>query len=413
VIYFFFVIHFGQNLNAQELTFSQEKFIEGLISDGFENIAISNHNNNIFISYENSRYRSEIVALAKILEEATLNFNDSTILNLILLHRQIPMVLLSVRIKDYQRIQNRNMDSLTKIKKLHVSFAIDSIKNFFSMESFRNPSLRKIDIIFKPGYKALFGNYDNPIEWRINLGTTFQTSLWKGMLFSAQILIPLYNEIPQTDENKIRAGLISVDQLFRIPGNFFLNLSAGFYPFRNHIQSDSLFQRYGFHTDLRKYFFNSQMCLGGYLGVTGQARFSKSYLDYWPLNYLTYAVYGEYRIPEYQLTTRITVGKFLYTDYGIRFDFNRQFKEINIGFFAIKSDFGYNGGFNFSIPIPPRKYFKAKLFRIRPSKYFNYEYRVRSVSPNATMYETNFDIDEIMRNMNPDFIKKQLLNYEK
>ena len=43
------------------------------------------------------------------------------------------------------------------------------------------------------------------------------------------------------------------------------------------------------------------------------------------------------------------------------------------------------------------------------AKYFDYEYRERTVDPLATTYRTNNDWNEIVLNLNPDYIKKQLM----
>jgi hypothetical protein len=324
------------------------------------------------------------------------------------LHRAVPITRITVKVKDYRKFLDHVYDNGSSGNLFNVSSDIDSLNIFLRKTRLQHKSFRKIDLIFLPGINMQFGNYDNPVEWQLSISPTIQTSLWKGMLLSAQMLIPLYNELQQSDENRIRPGIVAIDQLFRLPKDVFLNTSVGIFSYQNKISSEEIYQRYGFYNDIRKYFFNSNFCSGGYLSFTGQIRYGKGVLDYWPPDKFTYGLYGEYRQTKYDLTTRLTAGKYLYNDFAIRLDVSRQFKEVSIGFFVLKSDLGYNGGFNFIIPLSPRKQLKPSFFRINLARYFNYEYDATSVYPGAATLETNSDLDETMHHFNSGYLKKQL-----
>jgi len=233
---------------------------------------------------------------------------------------------------------------------------------------------------------------------------------------SAEVLIPLFNDLQQNYESKIRLETATVNQLFRLPKDLFIYSSAGIFPYINRINSRANFQRYGVTTDIRKYFLNGRIGTGVNLGITGIMNFSEGYLNYWPFNKINFALYGEYREPKFDFTTRLTVGKFLYEDYAVRLDLSRQFHEINMGVYVIKSNMnsivkgetGTVGGISIAIPIAPRKSFKPAPFRINLARLFNLEWRDRSVNPLATTYKTNNDWAETARNLNPDFTEKQL-----
>lgn len=395
-------------VKSQEQYKTQNTLIQKLESDGFENIGVKQINNDVYIFYENRVYRWEIDGIKKILNEASDSFNDSTNLHIVPFHRQVPITMVTTRISEYRKFLHHEPNSNYSGNLFKVSFDTDSISGFLKQVKLQNKSFRKIDLILLPGFKVQFGNYDNPIEWQINISPIIRTSLWKGMLFSAQMLIPLHSELQQPDENKTRLGTVAIDQLFRLPKNVFLNVSSGIFSYPNRISSVINYERYGLHTDLRKYFFNSSLCAGTYMGYTGQMRFSKGILDYWPLDKFTFGIYGEYREPKYDLTTRISVGKFLYNDYAVRMDISRQFKEVSIGFYALKSEIGTNGGFNIIIPISPRKHFKPGLFRIDLERTLQWEYAATTVYPSATRYKTNSDMDETMHNYSSGYLKKQL-----
>ena len=393
---------------AQKSPESVDIFAKNLSDKGFENIAVTSNKNDVYIFAENRVYRWETDALVTILKEALNFFSDSTNLHIVPLHRQIPITIISGQVKAL-----RDQTVLRKERALSgdlftISFNTDSVKSILGKISPQSQSLRKIDLFLLPGFRVQFGNYSNPVEWQANLSPILQTSLWKGMLFSAQVTIPLHSELQQPGENKTKLGTMSVNQLFRLPKNVFLNLSTGVFAYANQITSENAYQRYGVHADTRKYFFNSSLCAGGYIGYTGQILLSKGILDYWPPERLVFGLYGSYRDPRYNVDTRLTAGKFLFNDYAVRLDISRQFKETTIGFFALKSDFGFNGGFSFIIPISPRKRMKPSFARMSMASYFNWEYNASTVNPNATTYQTGDDLDDTMRFFNTGYLKKQL-----
>jgi len=363
-----------------------------LIKKGLENIAVKKSGKDIYIFYENRRYRWEPDAINEIFKETGNSYNDSSRIHVVPLHHHIPFTVISGNIQGLNDI----------------TFNTDSVQKLLHRLKTKNRSYGKIDLVFLPGFMVQFGNYDHPVEWQVNLTPILRASLWKGMTLSARATIPLHSELQQYEENKIRLGTVALNQLFRLPKNVFLNLSTGLFTYPNKISSELEYERYGFNSDLRKYFLNSDLCVGGNLGVTGQARLSKGVLDYWPMDRVNYSIYGEYRDPVYNVTTRLTAGKFLYDDFAVRFDLSRQFREVTIGFFALKSDFGYNGGFSFIIPIAPRRQLKPAPVRVGLSNYFKWEYQASSVHPSASIYQTDSDLDDKMRFLNAGYLKNQI-----
>ncbi len=408
----FFVLFLAQvSMNkvfSQKSPDREDTFARKLANKGFENIAITGNKNDVYIFVENRVFRWEAEALGIILKEALNTFSDSTNLHIVPLHLQIPLTIISGSVKDYRDQTITGKEGAFSGDPITISFDTDPVKSIFGKIKLQSQSLRKIDIFLLPGFRVQFGNYSNPVEWQVNLSPILQTSLWKGMLFSAQVLIPFHSELQQPGENKTKLGTVAVNQLFRLPKNVFLNLSTGVFAYTNRISAGYAYQRYGFHADIRKYFLNSKLCAGGFLGYTGQMLFNKGILDYWPLDRLTFGLYGEYRDPRYDVNTRLAAGKFLFNDYAVRLDISRQFKEASIGFFALKSDFGFNGGFNFIIPISPRKRLKPSVARVNMASYFKWEYTSSTVNPSATTYQTGDDLDETMRFFNTGYLKKQL-----
>lgn len=378
-----FVMLVWKSYSQENPAFSLQ-LAEKLVKGGLENVAVKEEGKNVYIFYENRMFRWEPDALRFVFKEAGACFPDSAKIHAVVLHHHLPLTVVS-----------GNSFEITGF-----SFQTDSVRKVLRGIRTKNRSFGRIDLTLLPGLAAQFGNYDHPVEWQVSLSPVLSTSLWRGNLLSARVIIPIHSELQQEEENQVRLGTVAMNQLVRLRKELFVNFSAGMFSYRNKISSEQEFERYGIHADARKYFLNSRLCAGGYAGVTGQSRMSKGVLDYWPLDRALYGVYSEYRDPVYHLNTKITAGKFLYDDFAVRLDLNRQFKEVSIGFFALKSDYGYNGGFSFVIPIAPRKQFRPAPARVGLANYYKFEYRASSVHPSAVVYQTDEDLDEKLHFLN-------------
>jgi hypothetical protein len=199
---------------------------------------------------------------------------------------------------------------------------------------------------------------------------------------------------------------MTVNQLVKLPFDVFCNASAGFFLYSRFGDN---FHRYGLDVQLRRFFNNGNFYIGANGSYTGQASFKTGVLEYWDPDLFLGNVCAAYRYSPYNIWLKATVGKFLYSDNGVRFDVNRQFHELQFGFFLVKSaDFGHTIGFNFKIPIIPQKYFDHRLLRIRPANTFDWEFRANTVLPRVVQYKTGNDIDDRLINFNPDYVKDQV-----
>lgn len=116
----------------------------------------------------------------------------------------------------------------------------------------------------------------------------------------------------------------------------------------------------------------------------------------------------EYRLPVYDLTFGLAVGRYLHGDKAMRLDMNREFDEFEIGLFVLKSTNGIsNGGINISIPLFPSKYMKPGLIRIIPAESFERSYLVRSNVNDliGLRYNTGNRLEKFVKKLNPSFIK--------
>ena len=400
---------------AQDQSNQQDSLVRALIKDGFESVGIHQEKNDVYLFYENRYFRWEIDGLSQVLRLASSALSDSTILHVVPMHYEVPVALITTGVLDYKKRMNLPAGEYPRNNLVSTKLNSDDLSSIRKSLKFQNRAFGKIDLFFLPGYGLTLGNEDKPVKLKFSISPILQTSLWKGSLLSFQVMIPIYNELSQKDESKIRLESAMLNQLFRLPKDLFIYGSAGIFAFPNRISSDIIYQRYGIAADVRKYFSNSRICTGFSAGYTGMMNIGEGYINYVPKETkFNYTIFGEYREPKYDFTTRVTAGKFLYDDKAVRVDISRQFRELTLGLFVIKAtlhsddETGTVGGFNVIIPIAPRKGLKPSKFRVNLARYFNWEFRERTVDPVATTYRTNRDWNETFKNLNPDFINKQL-----
>lgn len=125
---------------------------------------------------------------------------------------------------------------------------------------------------------------------------------------------------------------------------------------------------------------------------------------------VTGSVGAEYRIEMYDLTIGISLGHYLQKDNSIRFDINREFGEIEIGFFAIRSLEGVtNGGFALTVPLFPSKYWNPSFLRLKIAENYSWSYVVKSNNNDliGMRYNTGNRLNAFLEKLNPSFIKNR------
>lgn len=373
-----------------------------LIEDGFENVAVVFQDNDLLITVENRRYRNEVRAVAEILfiVAETKKFGDSTDINIILQYKKTPVVGIFIRLGFFNKLIEGKISGEDFTNVLKVSLDVE--KNWVRLKNSKklNSPDFKFDLVIIPNVKLQFGNFKRPVQSNINLIPELNTQLAKGLSLSGQLIIPLQNNFYFDEEGKkVRPGNITINQFFRLKDDVFISATGGFFD-KN---------RAGVDVDIKKYFSNGKWSIGADIGYTTAYSFTGIETDYYEdENYLTAFLNAGYRYEPYDLYGQMKVGYFLYQDLGARFDILRQFGEVEIGFFAIVAGDEINGGFNFAIPIPPRKYTKPFYIRVRPADKFRWEYRAKGFPRSGIIFNTGYCINKKFINFNPDFIKNRL-----
>ncbi|MCX7797842.1 MAG: YjbH domain-containing protein [Melioribacter sp.] len=376
------------------------QIINALKEKGFENIFVRVYSTKITVIFENRIYRYNVDALICVMQIIS-NYKDISMVQIFITENKLPYILLKYNNHDYNDYLNKKISLLTFKDRLEVSYCnVNEELEKNGEFNYTNNSTGKIDIVLLPIFRGQFGDFDNPVRAQLNIIPEISTSLWRGAQIIIQTIFPIYNEFPG-EGNYVRPGIISLSQNIIFDRNCFISLSAGYF-------SDN---RYGVDMTLRKIFFNGKLMFGMNTGYTGYLSSYDKKILYSELYLWTGNISFDYRINSYDLNLGLTLGKFLYGDKSIRVDINRQFGEVEIGFFYAQSTSGAkNGGFNFSVPIPPSNYSKSSIIRVRPVEYFRWEYKVRGEisSMIGVSYNTGNSFLWKLKKYNPNFLYKTI-----
>lgn len=394
---------FSVNLQANNSEI-KEKIVSSLISEGFENIRIDISDSRLILAYENRLYRFEIDGLQKVFEILNSSIKNDIIEQIIIViqNKKIPLIKINLLNKNLVSYMNKEIDSEEFAENLKISTDVYDVWSEINKKENVNSSNMKFDLILNPTYKFEFGLFSDPVKYQLNIAPSIEFSLWKGMTALYELTIPIHNDLLPR-EDSIRTSIFVVNQTIRFSNSFFISASLGYFT-QN---------RYGIDLDLKNYFLNGDLSLGFNLGYTGYASFSGTKLFYSDPYLWTASGNIEYRIQEYDLTLGLMAGKFLLGDNTIRVDINRDFGEVQIGFFALKSSNGVsNGGINIIIPFFPSKHFKPNIIRLRTAEYLPYSYLVKTNTDDliGLRYNTGFRIIDFNEKLNPGFVKNYFQN---
>lgn len=372
-----------------------EKF---LIKQGFENVKHISYGGKEFFCLESrafSTYQRMVAAICESMDSISPRLENSQI-DVILLRNKVPF-------SHFQG--NRTLsDSNGKLiwrSDFFVKENFKVLRNSGTKERFFNSSGGKVDLLFYPQFRFKNTTLDRMYLFQININPTLEIGLWKGSQFTAQLIIPIYNDY-SIEESRARPGFITLSQDFKVPGNIQARLTVG------------NFNQFRAGADLKVFKpIGSKMGLYGQLGVTAWsvAGFKEWY--YTDFNKTTWRAGMNYFIRPWNLMFNFNVGKYLAKDFSARGEIIRYFKNASVGFYMqtieIK-DFPINGGFFFSVALPPYIHKRAGGFRISSAKYFNFEYLARPYQNEGRFYQTAPDESSTENFFNPMRINQIITN---
>lgn len=359
---------------------------------GFENLVEKNENGSYILFYENNLYRFEAYGVAKILN--LLKIDDTTkSVTLVLLNKGIPITEVNLAANLLNDFQKGELDIDQLLSQTQISWTNRKLKD---QDVFTNSSYFKTDVNLRLSLNYKLGAFDNPIRQRLNVQPYIKTDLGKGFNFSSYYTIPQFNNL---DQKEAQVGLLRVSNDFKLGAKRFLNVNYGFMDL----------DRYGITMNYINFLYKDILRFNLNAGLTRSGRLDKNLiLDDIRLEEFMMTINGDltYRWNRYDLDVSFGYGSFLFEDLGFVFSVRRQMHEKTVGLFIKKTDLGDIVGFDFTIPLPVRKYNRKRPVRFKMYDQFRLPYNYRGGNRIAVNFYQGDNVVSEMRAFFPEIIRK-------
>ncbi|SEI40297.1 Exopolysaccharide biosynthesis protein YbjH [Dyadobacter koreensis] len=260
---------------------------------------------------------------------------------------------------------------------------------------FQEPKRYKFDFWLQPIFAANFGNRMKPIQSNTSILLQTQFHLWQGLVLNAGILFPITNDLDNRPKI-IRPAPFFLNQ-FYASGKHFFSASLGY--FYN--------DQYGFNFQYRNADLSLPLSFGFEGSLTGKYNYPRGGIYAGPIDQLLAIADISYRLNRPDVTLKLSGGQYLWKDRGVRFEFIRQFTNVEIGLYAMKTKNGSTAGFNFAIPIPPGKIIQGAKARFRTTDEFRWEYSYTRGFQIGERYRTGYQLDQKLRQYHVNYLNSQ------
>ena len=367
--------------------------IERLEADGLENLVEFTEGNTYYLTYENNRYRFEGDALVVVLETLELPETIQKV-SILIQNRGLPMSAVHFDGLLWQEYKTAKIPAATFAERADFTFEVDRLARKFEEKERTNESFKKVDAVVGLSLNYTLGNFDNSIRQKINIQPELQTVFGPGVMLSGRYNIPTFNEIDNTDPYMVLARLT---QDFRFKNNNFLSVNAGY--FTN--------DRFGVYSRLDRFIDGERLRVRMDFGVTRMGYLDKDFVIQ-NNNTNIYNMSGGiiYRWNKYDTDISFRYGTFLATDLGYKARMTRQFNEVYVSLFLNKTTFGRIVGFDFRVPIGPKKHLKPRRLRVRSREQFELIYNYVSDSNVAREFFTGSSVLHQIREYYPEVLRK-------
>lgn len=263
---------------------------------------------------------------------------------------------------------------------------------------FPHPSRYKFDFWIQPLFSAVFGYRKQTLQSNTSVLLQTQFYLWQGMVLNAGILFPITNDM-NSHPKIIRPAPVFLNQFYAFGKNF-ISASAGY--FYN--------DQYGVNVQYRHTDMTNPWSFGAEAGLTGYYYYPRGGIYAGPLDQLFLQADVAYRLTQPDITLKLSGGQYLWKDRGVRVDFVKQFTNVEIGLYAMKTINGATAGFNFAIPIPPGKILQGQNARLRTTDQFRWEYSYTRGFQIGERYRTGYALDQKLRQYHTNYLNSQREN---
>ncbi len=305
-----------------------------LVEAGFVNVRSYEDGNVRIFTIQNDRYRIQSQGIAEALRViSSCGIPDSLSCKVIATYYDIPQVTLTYgpSLGTWSTSYRLN-DSWKKVRKAEK----------------HNSSLGKIDFVVYPQFSFMNLVITQVYQSIFQISPAVEVSLWPGMKLTGMVQIPVWNDGYSTLDDFVHPSVITVSQRFRDPWNLkmFGKITVGI--FSNN--------RNGVALEMFHPFINEKFSLECKLGYLGLGYWNKFLYHFDVPDEFYWSVTANYWWKAARTNISLSAEKFLYGDKGLRAEVVRHFRYCSIGLYGEKgflSDAQFNGGFRFSVALPP------------------------------------------------------------
>ncbi len=394
------------SMRAQESAMILEEWATDLTTkiskEGYQSVGVQIEDKTLQIYYENRVQRFEpraMIALIQIIRASHLPLDIEQI-QLVTQRLQLSLATTTFALNDLKNWEEGLITREAFVDKISVQQGGNPI----GKTKTSNSGNYRLELELKPEIGLGLGGFPDPVIHRFFFVPTLNTYLWKGAQLQMELILPISSEFEIPGERFIRPGIFSFSQTVSLPKNTWLQGAVGY--FSNN--------RYGGRLSFAKFWLNGSLSLTGRVGLTGYASYPKKLglekaikgWEYDDPTYLDYNVGVNYWFKQWNTTVRVVYGKALFGKTQLKLTCLQRFQEVDIGFFAQKTQRGNNYGMQLNLPIAPKKYWKPKRLSVRPARSLNYTYQATQAT--VENYITGQSIINLHRHLNPEFIKNSL-----
>lgn len=318
---------------------------ELLFQKGFENVLIEESQDSVCIFFEHREFRNPYYSM---------RFAELLLKDHELITRESKLIWIPV-------YQNKPVGRY-EAGSYRFHFLREEDRQFYKEHNrpFKN---YRLNFRIQPEVKARFGFYRHPFETKFNFNLDTQIYLLPGLSLQTGLSFPVVNSL-DSQSMAIRPAPSMLHYFGQHVNGHFISASVG--SFYN--------DRYGVDIEYRYSKMNSRWSFGLEGGITGYYRFNGLDLYHTELNRIMAVADAEYHLNYENLSLKLSAGRFLYSDTGVRMEIIKQYGNVDIGLFGSGTTAGATAGFQFAFNLFPGKIFRSRSMELRTTDEFRWEY---------------------------------------
>jgi len=369
-----------------------EDITAALVAHGFENVLVSGEpGTTMRIYYENRIYRYHLRAMGVVLALVGDELPAPWTAEMIPMKAGVPVISVTTSADEYNRFVAGEITE----KEFAESLIIDTDPPTPELSKRRNSSFWRFDLSAGPTFAAELEQVEDSLRGQLNIVPQVEASFAKGMLATAQLVVPLVDEF-ETQASGVRPGRVTLDWLHRRGPAVGLLRAGIFNP-----------ERYGLSLEAGGWAWGNRVLLTAGADLTGKLALLEGVWEYSDVNVFTYSLGAEYRFRFLDVAVAGSFGRFLGEEEGGRFDLKREMGELEIGFFAVKTESEDLAGILIDIPLPLSRYPKPSTVRFRTVPGLTVEYRGK-VSRTGRMPGGGLSVERLYDGLVPTFIRNNV-----